>query len=133
MSQDQMQELISQSVQKKRVRALYANYLVTLPKNLVFAAIWAWITFSFVSLSALLTWLVALSIVVSIRFWRCHWHFKRKHWRRFPTRLENEFVIGSGVTGAVWGAGAWLLQDLPPMQHAMALFLVFGLASGAWH
>lgn len=124
---------IAKRVEQERIAALYGYYRYTIPMNLLFALAWGVLTYQYVPAIALAGWMAAMVILVVIRILLAHRRVREKGWLTQPAKLENEFLIGTGLIGLLWGAGIWLfIPPLPPLQHAVILVLIFGIASGAF-
>ncbi len=125
-------EAIESLVYAERITALYDRGLIALVANLVNAAILAAALRDAVPSQALLVWVATMYVVVVIRL--VLWRRQRKTGISVDDidRWARVWLIGTAITGAVWGAAGFSLFPVQSIgAQDLLLFLIGGMVAGA--
>ncbi len=121
-------------LQAEQARQLYAGLPSALVANPVIAGIIAYTQSSVVALQSIVSWLVALSLVILLRlmlYYKYRGTLASGNIDQAPSGWLLRFRVLTLATGAIWALGAYLL--FPPGDFAHQMFLAFvlaGLAAG---
>jgi diguanylate cyclase (GGDEF)-like protein/PAS domain S-box-containing protein len=119
-------------VRAELLRLVYAALPVVLTANLANGALLVLVFWSVVPPPVLIGWYALLCAVVGIRTWLWSRHRRQQpapeqadRWGRFAT-------IGSGASGALWGAaGTMFLVPGSPIHEIVLAFVLGGMGAGA--
>ena len=129
-----MQQLSShdQKVYAEQVKLLYKPLMLAVAATLIAASLFVIAQWPVIDHQVLIGWLVAMTIVISARALLGYLYNRTHHevWQyQYWGRL---FIIGSCVTGIMWGLGSILLFPAGIPEHQMVVALVIiGMCSGA--
>lgn len=115
----------------EQVRGLYHSLLPILAANLVVSLALLYGLWSVVSQTVLAVWfgLMVFSLVLRTISYAV---YRRRFSEDQVRRYAWYFVIGTGVTGALWGAGGVLLFPAQGLEYQLfILFVLVGMGAGA--
>jgi two-component system cell cycle sensor histidine kinase/response regulator CckA len=119
-------------VRAEQVRTLYRQGVPVFLTNPINALILSATFWTSAPKGFLVGWTVAISLVVAARI-----ELRRHYWLAAPTASETDrwsrrFVIGSTVTGALWGVAALVLFPLGgPLLQLLVAFVIGGMSAAA--
>jgi signal transduction histidine kinase len=125
-------EAIESLVYAERITALYDRGLIALVANLVNAAILAAALHDAVPSRTLLIWVASMYVVVLIRL--VLWRQQRKMGRSVADidRWARVWLVGTAITGAVWGSAGFSLFPVQSIgAQDLLLFIIGGMVAGA--
>jgi PAS domain S-box-containing protein len=122
---------INVQVRAEQVRTLYRQSVPVLLANVLNANILAWLLWSHISHLLLIGWVMAMTLMASVRF-----ELRRRYWRQARTAEEQErwrarFIWGSLTAGALWGFAGFALMPDALMLQMVIVFALGGMAAGA--
>ncbi|HEY6725064.1 MAG TPA: hypothetical protein VI197_13600, partial [Polyangiaceae bacterium] len=113
-----------------RVRTLADQLTPVALATVVAASLLVWATREWVDPAAGLGWWLIVLVLTAARLGLFRWYWAPS--RSLPSRWLVLFGVGAGVSGAAWGASAWLFYVPDSEVHQLLLaFLLGGLSSGA--
>lgn len=84
------------------------------------------------NLHILIAWLTVFWLVNLIRLYHCHSFFKQEPEQLDYPKWEKQFLVGTTISGLIWGSIALLFfPETNHIQQAFLFFIVAGLSGGA--
>ncbi len=121
-----------QEIHSNQLQILFAGTRQSILVSLAAAAILLFIQFDNVPLYILLGWSTLFILIMAGRF-----YLSRKYQQAAPSPAESwpwqkKFILGSTLTGVVWGGAGILFYPLESILHQVCTILILtGLATGA--
>ena len=120
------------NIEARQIEFLYRNAKVGLAVNVVLALLMTWVLWDRVPSATLSLWLVAILALTAIRTAKIAMFHRRPVSDAQAAGWRTAFLIGSTLTGALWGMSVWWFE--PYGDLATPVFLAFalgGLMAGA--
>ena len=116
----------------EQTRLLFNGLHSSIPISLLLAAALAYVQWPVIDHAVIIGWLAALLTVNLLRSLLAVAYFRVMPGAAQAGRWKLGFAAGVGVTGALWGLGAWMLYppDSIPNQAFLGV-LIAGLSAGA--
>ncbi len=122
---------LSQQVFIEQIHALYKYLLVILLANFVVGSTMIYGLWNVVSQQTLIFWGAALLASIILRIF-LYMMYRRVDRRCVGQRQVIFFVLGSGLTGMVWGATSVILFPAGALEYQLfMLFILVGMGAGA--
>jgi len=124
--------MIPAAVRAEQVRTLYRHSGAVLATNVVSSWVVAVLLWATVSSALLLAFIGTTGLLCAARF-----VLYRRYWRAAPDPTDSDrwglrFTVGSALSGATWGAGAFVLFSRGgPMAELILPFVVGGMTAAA--
>ncbi len=117
---------------KKQLELLYTKNHKALYITLINSIVLSVIIFNSVPLGRLLSWQGSMITVICLRFMIIWFFHQEKDVGKRPQIWINLYMLGTGVTGAVWGITAILFfPDLSSLQQTFMIMLIAGMMAAA--
>ncbi len=117
---------------QQQVAQLYGALSFGLGVSLINALLLVGVLWSQITATTLLLWFGALLLVTAVREW------DRRHYQRQPPqqqqarRYRHHLLLGSLVSGLIWGLGAYVLFPVQsPAHQIFVIFVMAGMAVGS--
>ena len=122
----------AQEIEAEQVRLLYRQLPPGLFATVVIGGLVGYVLWAQVPRPLLLSWLVALSLLIAGRVWLMQRYLERNPPTIAARRWGNRFLVGVVLSGVLWGlAGVFPFRE-PNLVHDMFLaFVLAGLSAGA--
>jgi len=128
-----MDTSLQQHVAFQRVRFLYRHATKAVPFNLVNGTILLVVFWNQADRSLLIGWFLGLLLITFMRLAHVLFELKRDRWQSHYQQLLRHFMVGSMLSGAVWGGGYIVLaHPTAESYHLLYLLVLGGMASGAF-
>lgn len=130
---DRVSDVDPQRLRREQINILYRALPVTLLAIFIHAIALAMIQFSVVPVRQITIWLVAVSLLLVLRW---YWHTAYARRDEYDTSNDNLWLrynlIGVYLSGLVWGVAGIMLFPSGDLLHQMTLlFLVAAIAAGS--
>ena len=120
------------SYEADRIRFLYRHAPTGLAVNVSLATLMMWVLWNRIPLHLLLTWLAVLMVLTAIRTYRLIRYSKLQPGDEDMSRWRAEFLLGSTLSGMVWGATGIVFTSFATFETQVFLtFALGGLVGGA--
>ena len=120
------------NIEARQIEFLYRNAKVGFAVNVILALLMTWVLWDRVPSATLSLWLVAILALTAIRTAKIAVFHRRPINDGQAAAWRTAFLIGSTLTGALWGMSVWWFE--PYGDLATPVFLAFalgGLTAGA--
>ena len=123
---------LASSYEADRIRFLYRHAPTGLAVNVSLATLMIWVFWNRIPTQLLLTWLAILLLVTVIRTYRLMRYSRLRPADEEMVRWRAEFLMGSTLSGMIWGATGVVFTSLASFETQVFLtFALGGLAAGA--
>jgi signal transduction histidine kinase/CheY-like chemotaxis protein len=125
------QAALDQKILMEQIKLLYQPLLPLLGVNLIVSIALVVALWHLISHALLLGWLTAMLAAQAYR-WFIHQKYRRVFCTATVKQLAQYFVIGGGITGALWGCCALFLFPHDALAHQFVIIaILIGLGAGA--
>lgn len=91
----------------------------------------AYVVYGFTSDAKLFSWLAGMTVIHILRY-RLFLSYRRGDKKTSARAWVNQFTVGAGITGLVWGLACFLFfHDIPPLRQALLILIVGGMSAAA--
>jgi PAS domain S-box-containing protein len=128
---------LTQGLDAKQIRAEQTQLLMeglraSIPASLVVAGVMSYVQWPLIEHSIVVAWLSAIVLVNLLRAALALLYSKHGGKTGGDSKWSHAFTAGTGLAGAIWGVGAWMLYPPDAVAHQAFLgVLVAGLTAGA--
>ena len=120
----------SASFNAERLEALLRRLPITVGANLLNSVLLAAVFWPVASKAGLLTWVGLQCLLGAGRLAGAAVYFRRGPRRALTRHVESFVFCGSALSGALWGAGAYLFPPQVPAYELFAAFMIGGMCAG---
>ena len=120
------------NIEARQIEFLYRNAKVGLAVNVILALLMTWVLWDRVASSTLSVWLVAILAITVIGPAKIVVFHRRPINAAQATAWRTAYLIGSTLTGALWGMSVWWFGPYGDFETPVSLaFALGGLTAGA--
>ncbi len=116
----------------EEVRTLYERSFLSIPLNYVTSTLCVLVLFSQVPNKPLLSWLLAVVVVTTVRTAHVYWVIKHVEWNNYALNYRNIYVIAALMGSILWAALFFTFAfEIPEAYMLFIIFVLGGMVIGA--
>lgn len=116
----------------EQLRPFYSGSQIPVVVSLLISIVLTWSYWGQTNHSLLLYWLAGVAALTVIRLISFRLFLRQELATSNPARWHKVFILGTYLSACFWGVAAFLIfPDIDPVQQAIFVVLIAGLAAGA--